>query len=171
MKKSIGFLSGVTVAVAFLVGCNNANNPYYVPTPPPPGGSCGKPANNLEVLYPRPGGRRVNPAVTTVYLSTQKPFQSGNSYDFIASLSNNTSEPTVNNAGQPVSGPGSGFYPVTAAQIPNPHANPTYKNPIYWATNFNYGAIGPSLTVQLLWNDYGTNCNPNNVMSTFTTGS
>jgi hypothetical protein len=170
MKMSIRLLLA-TGAAAALAACNG-NGGIFGPSQPTPPPNCNGPAKNMEVLYPRPGAGHVPPTVSAVYVSTDAPLPAGNSFDLFASLapSGNT-EYTVNRAGQPYTGSGSGFFTVSASQIPQPHATPTYPNPTYYATLFQNGPIGPSTTVSLLWNDAGTGCNPNVVMSLFTTAA
>jgi hypothetical protein len=82
--------------------------------------------------------------------------------------SSGTVQLSVNNAGQPVASTGSGFYATTAAAIPPNHVTPSYPNPIYYATNFQF-PVGPLQTVSLMWNDAGSGCTPNITVATFTT--
>ena len=169
MKTSIGVFFGSLATAALLAGCGNHNNSNVTPTPGPP---CGSPPYQLEVLYPIPGSSRVTPDIgippTQVFVSTTKALPGGNQYDFQVSQSNGTVQLSVNNAGQPVASNGSGFYGTNLSAIPNPHANPSYPNAVYYATNFQF-PVGPLQTVSLLWNDAGTGCNPTTSVATFTT--
>jgi hypothetical protein len=153
MKRSIGILLA-GIAAAALAGCNNGNNNNPIPTPGP---GCGNPPYQLQVLYPRPGAHNVPPTVAGVYVSTNTALPSGNQYGFVASQSNSYSQDTV-----------VPFSSVSASSIPSPHAKPTYSNPHYYFEPF-LTAIGPTITVQLYWNDQGTNCTPNVIVSSFTT--
>ena len=164
MKRTTRALVGLAAAV-FLAACNNNNNGG---TPPTTGPNCPNPPYNLEVLYPKPNALRVNPAVQVFYVATSQALPNGNQYDFIVQQSNGTNQFSVNTQGQPVNGAGSGFFSVSASQIPFPHANPTFPNPQYYASGVPY-PIGPVQTVNLIWNDYGTQCNPNTTVSTFST--
>lgn len=166
MKKSIGVFLGTLATATLLAGCNNNGNNVVTPTPGP---GCANPPYQMEILYPKPGATRVSPSSAVIYVSTTTPLPSGNQYDFQLSQSNGNVQFTTGPGGQPLSGPGSGFYGVSAAQIPSPHNNPTYANPVYYATNFV--PIGPLQSAALMWNDAGTGCTPNVTVSTFATGS
>jgi hypothetical protein len=165
--KRLGVIIPALVAATLLSACNNnSNNPYTTPTP---GSGCAHPPYQMEVLYPKPGADHVPPTVPGVWVATTTPLPSGNQYDFLSSQSNSSSPfPTVNQSGQPVSSTGSGFFSVSSTSIPSPHANPTYPNAQYYETLFS-NPIGPLVSVNLYWNDYGTNCTPNIVVSSFTT--
>jgi hypothetical protein len=164
MKRSIGVLFATIAAAAILAGCNNGNNNNI---PPGTGTNCGNPANNMEVLYPKPNGK-VSPNVGGVVVAFNGSLPGGNLYDLWVNQSNGQSQFTQSGNGGPIYGPGSGFYSINANQIPNPHANPTYPNPVYYATNFT-NVIGPAQAVNLYWNDAGLNCNPNVIVSSFRT--
>ena len=166
MKRSIGVVAGTVAAAVLLAACNNnnSNNPV-VPTPGP---NCNGPANSMQVLYPKPGTGSAPPTTQIIYVATNAALVSGNQYDFVASQSNGSTQYTINSGGAPVSASGSGFQSVSASQIPSPHANPSFPNPVYYATILQYPA-GPLQTVNLYWNDYGTQCNPNVLVASFTT--
>jgi hypothetical protein len=170
MKRSSGAFLGAIAAAALLTGCNNNNNGGF-PPPPTTGPGCGTPPYDMEVLYPKPNAAAIPPGVSAVYVAFNNSLSAGNQYDLRTVDSTGTFRYTVNASGQPVTGAGSGFTPVSASQIPAPHANPTYPNPVYYVTYFqaNYGPIGPLTTVNMYWNDYGTNCTPNVIVSSFST--
>jgi|SRR5579862_3974061 len=167
MKRSIGVLFTLLAAGAALAGCNNGNNGNVNP---PPIISCGNPPSNLQVLWPKPGARRVNPInVTAIYVATKGPLVSGNQYDFQLLGSDSSSQYTVNQSGQPISSPGSGFFSINASQIPIPHASPLPGNTTYYATALTT-AVGPVVTFNILWNDAGkANCTPTVLVSSFAT--
>ena len=166
MKRSSGVLLGTVAAALLLAGCNNNSNGG---TPPTSGPNCGGPANQMEVLYPRPNAGAVPPTANIIYVAFNGALPSGNQYDLISNQSNGAApQYSVNQAGQPVNGSGSGFFSVSASQIPSPHATPTFSNPVYMATGFPT-PFGPLDTIQLYWNDFGTQCTPNVVVSSFTT--
>ena len=167
MKRSIGVILGTLAAATLLSACTTNNgNPNVGPTP---GTGCAHPPYQMEVLYPKPGAHHISPTVSGVWVATTTALPSGNQYDFLSSQSNSSSPfPTVNQSGQPVSSPGSGFFSVSSTSIPSPHATPTYPNAQYYETLFS-NPIGPLVSVNLYWNDYGTNCTPNVVVSSFTT--
>jgi hypothetical protein len=166
MKRSIGVLFGTLAAAAVLAACNNNNNGGI--NPPTPGPNCGPGPASLEQLYPKPNARGVSPNVAGVVIAVSSPLPSGNMFDFQVVQSNGSVSYTSNTNGGPVYGPGSGFYSISASQIPNPHATPTYPNPVYYATSFTI-PIGPLQTVNLYWNDAGTQCTPNVVVGSFST--
>jgi hypothetical protein len=158
MKKSIGALSALAAAAGLLTGCNGANNNF--PTPPGTGTNCGGPpsANNLEVLYPKPGARNAPGALGNVYVSTKGQLPPSNSFNFLLVQSNGAQTFT------------SFFFGISKSQIPTPHANPTYSNPVYYASSLPSSYfIGPSQTVNLFWNDAGTGCTPHALVSSFKT--
>lgn len=167
MNRSTRALVGLIAAV-LLAACNNNNNNGLGPTPPTIGPNCPNPPFNMEVLYPKPNALNVPPTVNVFYVAFDQPLSAGNQYDFIVSSSNGNQQNSTNQNGQPISSPGSGFFSVSSTQIPFPHANPTYANPQYYATEV-VSPIGPLQTVNLVWNDVGTNCNPVQIVSSFTT--
>ncbi|MBV8332854.1 MAG: hypothetical protein JO029_09900 [Candidatus Eremiobacteraeota bacterium] len=165
MKRSTRALAGFAAAT-LLAACNNNNNGGVSPTPGP---GCGNPPYNMEVLYPKPNAPKVPPTAQVFYVAVSQALPSGNQYDFWVVPSTGSPQYSVNQNGQPViNQPGSGFFSVNASQIPFPHANPTFSNPQYYATGVPY-PIGPLTTVNLVWNDYGTGCNPNVIVSSFST--
>jgi len=153
MKKSIGLLFAASLVVALAAGCNNNSNSN---NPPGTGTNCGAPPKGFQVLYPRNGAPRVPPnQAGAVYVAANPALAVGNSYNFL-----------------PVTGAGSQPFTSTFATysgpIPSPHVSPAPGSTIY-ITQFFY-PIGPLQTVQLYWNDGGTGCTPNFIVSTFTTG-
>lgn len=165
MKRSTSAVAGLIAAV-LLAACNNNNNGGIIG--PTPGANCPNPPYQLEVLYPKPNAGKAPPTTQVFYVAFNQALPNGNQYDFISQQSNGSNQFSVNTNGQPVNGAGSGFYTVNSSQIPFPHANPTYANAHYYATAVPY-PIGPLQTVNLIWNDYGTQCNPTNIVSSFTT--
>jgi hypothetical protein len=152
MKHRIGAFLTVVAAAGLLVACNGNNN-----NPPGTGTNCGGPANNMEVLYPRPGSKTAPSTLANIFVATQGALPTSNSFNFYM----NTSVPLL----YPFT---STFFRVSASAIPSPHATPTYSNPVYYASSLQ-SPPGPLNAVQLLWNDGGTGCNPNFIVSTFTT--
>jgi hypothetical protein len=171
MKRSISVFFGTLATAGLLAGCNGNNNNTVVPTPGPP---CGSPPYQMELLYPISGASGVSPNVgippKQIFVSTTTSLPSNNQYDLQVSQSNGTVQLTVNNAGQPVASPGNGLYATSASQLPPHHATPSYPNPHYYATNFQF-PVGPFQTVALMWNDAGTGCTPNITLGTFTTAA
>ncbi|HEY6450032.1 MAG TPA: hypothetical protein VIX60_05065 [Candidatus Cybelea sp.] len=162
MNKSIGALALFATA-SMLAACNGNNNGVVGPGPTStPSGNCGRPPNQMEVLYPIPHSHGAPPGLPTIYVATKGALPPSNSYDFYLSQSSGAATFT---------GP---FAQVSAAQIPTPHAKPSYSNPTYYATAIAgpYGStyiIGPQQAVSLLWNDGGRNCSPFFVVASFHT--
>lgn len=116
----------------------------------------------MEVLYPIPNSRSAPPGVANIYVSTKGALPPSNQFNFLLQQSNGSSTFT---------GP---FTPISASQIPAPHASPSYPNPTYYATAIAgpYGSsyfIGPNQDVTLLWNDGGRNCRPQTQVASFRT--
>jgi hypothetical protein len=160
MKKAISALCAL-LAAGTLAGCNNG---YSNPAPPPgTGQNCSGPPNQLEVLYPIPGTRSASPALGNIYVATKGQLPPSNSYNFFLSQSNGSSTFTGTFSG------------ISKSQIPNPHANPSYPNAVYYASAIAgpYGSgyvIGPHQAVSLLWNIAGSGCNPHFLVASFRTG-
>jgi hypothetical protein len=153
MKKSIGLIFASVLAAALVAGCNsgnnNNNNNGF-------GTNCGAPPAGFQILYPRNNAPRVPPGnAGGVYVAAKPPLVVGNSYNFL---------PVVQTGSLPFT---STFATYNGA-IPSPHNSPAPGSTVYF-TSFLY-PIGPLQTVQLLWNDGGTGCTPNAIVSTFTTG-
>jgi hypothetical protein len=153
MKRSIRVALAALAALAF-AACNNGNNGNSNNAD-----NCGGPPNNLEVLYPRPNQSRVNPNVTGVWVATNQALPNGNAYNFCMLTSSPVLTPCTSTFGS-----------ISYSQLPTGSAKATYPNPQYYYTAFG-NPIGPSNSVQLLWNNGGTGCNPNVIVSTFTTGA
>ncbi len=155
MKQSIGVL--IVLAGALLAGCNGNNS---IATPPGTGTNCGGPpsSNELEVLYPKPNSHNAPVALGNIYVSTKGQLPPNNSFNFLLAQSNGSQTFT-------------GFFAgINKGQIPPQHANPTYSNPVYYATSLPPSYIvGPSQSVTLLWNDAGTGCTPHFLVSSFKT--
>jgi predicted small secreted protein len=149
VKKSLIQLS-LLLAAAGLAACNgNGGN-----TIPGTAGGCGSAPDNMQVLYPAPNASNVGRSVSGVYVATNGALPSGNADDFIASQSNGTKANT-------------GAFVEYAGTIPSPHVSPPAGYTVYLAS---FAApVGSGQTVKLLWNAGGTGCNPNAVVSTFTT--
>jgi hypothetical protein len=162
MKKATGALFVLFAAASVLAACNSSG---YSPGPSPtstPGGSCGGPAKQMEMLYPIPGARNVSPSLPAVYVATNGALPPSNSFNLFLSQTNGSSTYT---------GP---FTPVSPSQIPTPRATPNYPNAHFYGTAIAgpYGSsyiIGPDQSVVLLWNDGGTNCVPRNEVGSFKT--
>lgn len=168
MKRSMRVFVGAVAAALTLAACNNGNNGNNIP--PGGGTNCGSPPYNMEVLYPKPNAKKVAPNIGGVVVAFNKALPSNNQYDLIANQSNGQIQYTTNVSGGPVYGPGSGFTTIAYSKIPSPHANATYPNPQYYVTLFQPNKpIGPAQAVNLYWNDAGLACNPNVIVSSFTT--
>lgn len=166
MKRSIGVIVGALAAAVTLAACNNGSNNNNIP--PGGGTNCGSPPHNMEVLYPKPNAGKVAPNVGGVVVAFNQPLPSGNQYDLWVNQSNGQAQYTVDNNGFPIYGMGSGFYKFNSSKIPTPHANPTYPNAVYYATNLTK-PLGPAQAVNLYWNDAGLACTANVIVSSFTT--
>jgi len=154
MKHSIGELLAFLTAGSLLTACNSGTPS----APPGTGSNCGGPPNQLEVLFPIPNSRRAPGNLANVYVSTNGQLPSNNSYNFFLVQANGSSTGT------------SPFFGISKSQIPTPHANPTYPNPIYYATSIPSSyIIGPSQSVSLYWNIFGSGCAPHFLVSSFRT--
>lgn len=152
MRKSIGFIFMSLLAAGLVAGCSNNNNNNSIPGA---GTNCGGPPNGFQVLYPRNNANKINPGnAGAVYVAAKPALVVGNSYDFFASQSGGGQQFTST-------------FATYTGPIPNPHNSPTPGATVY-QTQFLY-PIGPLQTVQLFWNDGGTGCNPNVLVSTFST--
>lgn len=149
------FFALCSAAVVF-AACNSNGN---VSTPAGVGTYCGPPPNKLEVLYPKPGARNVNPAIGNFYVSTSGLLPPSNNFDFAVAQSNGAQTLTSN------------FFQIKASQVPTPHPSPSYPNAVYYATSVQPPSyiIGPDQSVSLLWNDGGTGCTPHYLVSSFKT--
>lgn len=154
MKTTIGFIFSVVAAVGLLAGCNSNGNSSV---PPGTGTNCGNPPPGVQVLYPRNNAPRV-PVNNgnAVYIAAKPALTVGNSYDFFASQSSGFTQFT------------STFATTSLSNVPTPHASPAAGATIY-VTQMPY-PVGPLQTVQLFWNDGGTGCNPNVLVSSYSTG-
>jgi hypothetical protein len=151
MKTSTGFILSATLTAALLAGCNGSSST----TPPGTGTNCGNPPPGFQILYPRNNAKRVDPNIGGVYVAAKPALASGNSYNFLAIQSS---------GGQQFTSP----FATYSGSIPTPHNTPAAGATVY-VTYFQY-PIGPLQSVQLAWNDGGTGCNPNVVVSQFSTG-
>ena len=157
MNKPVASIATICAAAVLLSACNSNNS---IGTPPGTGQNCGGPpsANQLEVLYPIPGSKKVPENLGNIYVSTKGTLPPSNQFNFVLVQSNGNSTGTSN------------FAPISESQIPTPHAKPSYPNPAYYASSLppSY-IIGPAQSVTLLWNDGGTGCTPHFVVSSFKT--
>jgi hypothetical protein len=157
MKKTVGAFLMAVAAVGLFAGCNSSNNNNNIPGN---GTNCNGPANNMEVLYPKNGASGVQPAtLTTIYVATQGTLPASNSFNFLL----NTSVPSASYYT-------GNFFPVSLSSIPTPHGTPTYSNATYYATSLGGAVLPLNSAIQVLWNDGGTGCTPNTIISTFNTG-
>ena len=151
MKKSIGLLFACLLTAALVAGCSNSsnnNNNNGVGT------NCGGPPNGFQMLYPRNGATKIGPSLQAIYVAANPALTTGNSYNFL---------PVTNNGTLPYSSQ----FATYNGGIPNPHNTPTPGSTVYVAQLLY--PIGPLQTVQLYWNDGGTGCTPNFIVSTFST--
>jgi hypothetical protein len=157
MNKSIGTLLALFSAASLLTACYGSNG---VNTPPGTGTNCGGPpsANQLEVLYPIPGTRHAPDALGNIYVSTKGQLPPNNQFNFFLVQANGFSTFT------------SVFFGISKSKIPLPHANPSYPNPVYYASSLPASyIIGPAQSVSLFWNNGGTGCTPHFLVSSFRT--
>jgi hypothetical protein len=153
MKNSIGFFFTALLAAGLLTGCNNSNNNNNGF-----GTNCGGPPAGFQVLYPRNGASRINPSTLIgVYVAANPALPVGNQFNFLASQSNGLS-------------PGTSNFNTYTGPIPNPHNAPAPGSTVYLTLFPASLPVGPLTTVNLFWNDGGTGCTPNTIVSTFTTG-
>ncbi|MBV8118110.1 MAG: hypothetical protein JOZ01_09030 [Candidatus Eremiobacteraeota bacterium] len=150
MKQSIGLLFISALAASLMAGCNNSNNNNNGF-----GSNCGTPPNGFQILYPRNSAGRIPPNnANAVYVAANPALASGNSYNFFVVQSNGNQQFTSTFA--TYSGP-----------IPSPHNTPTSGSTVY--VTYMPNPIGPLQTVNLYWNDGGTGCTPNAIVSSYTT--
>lgn len=166
MRRSMRVFFGALAAAVTLAACNNGNNSSNIP--PGGGTNCGNPPYNMEVIYPKPNARRVPDNNGGVVVAFSKALPSGNQYALWVNQSNGQAQFTSNVNGGPVYGPGSGFTTIAYSKIPSPHATPTFSNPQYYVTLF-VNPLGPAQAVNLYWYDAGLGCNPNVIVSSFST--
>ena len=155
MKKSTGALFAILAASGILAACNSGNN---ITVPPGTGTNCGGPpsSNQLEVLYPAPGSK-VSPLLQNIFISTKGQLPPNNQFNFFLVAGSSSFFTSL-------------FQGSSAKQIPDPHATPSYSNPVYYVTSLPYGVtLGTSQTVNIYWNDGGTGCSPHFLVSTFRT--
>jgi hypothetical protein len=155
MNKLIGAFTAILTAAIVLSACNGGNGSGPAPAPT---GNCGGPPNQLEVLFPIPNSTGAPDALGNIYVSTKGALPPSNGFNFFLVQSNGGSTFTGN------------FAQIGQGQIPNPHASPSYSNPVYYQSSLppSY-IIGPAQSVSLFWNNGGTNCNPHFLVSSFTT--
>lgn len=157
MKKTIGLLFACVVAAALVAGCNNSNNNNSVPGA---GTNCGKPPNGFQIIYPQNNAPHVpSNNANTIFVAANPALVVGNSYNFLVVQSNGNQQFSGNFV----------QYSGSLSQIPKPHNTPTAGSTVYYANLAS--PIGPFQGVNLFWNDGGTGCTPNFIVSTFTTGS
>lgn len=156
MRKTVGIILALAAA-AVLAACNsssnNGNNNGL-------GTNCGPPpsVNQVLVVYPKNGANKVPANVAGIFIATKGPLASGSLYSTFLLLSNGNQGNTAP------------FVQVQESKIPTPHATPSYANPTYYVSPFYSGQyVGPNQTVNVLWNNGGTYCNPNVIISKFHT--
>jgi hypothetical protein len=144
--------SGSSSAILYVSQTDFANMFTYPGCGPPPE------SLTLEVLYPIPNTRNAPPALKRIYISTKRKMPRSNSFNLYLLQANGKSTFT------------SRFLKTSESKIPTPHAAPSYPNPIYYGSLLppSY-IIGRDQAVRLLWNDGGTGCTPNFVISRFKT--
>jgi hypothetical protein len=152
MQKPFSFSSAAAIAAMLLLtACNNnsssSNNGF--------GQNCGVPVNNLQVLHPINGASRVNPAIGGIFVAANPALPVGNQYNFLIVQSSGAQQYT------------STFAHYTGA-IPKPYTSPPPGSTIY--ETYIPQPIGPLQSVNLYWNNGGTGCTPNAIVSAFTTG-
>ena len=156
MKKSIGILFALVAAAGTLAACNSST--VGGSSSSGGGGNCGGPPNQLQVLYPIPNTKKAPPALANIYVSTKGQLPPSNSFNFYLVQSNGFSTFT------------SILFGINKAQIPSPHATPSYNGAVYYASSLPSSyVIGPNQSVALLWNDGGTGCTPHTQVSSFAT--
>jgi hypothetical protein len=162
MKKSIGALV-LIIAGGTLAACNG--NSINGSPPPGTGTNCGGPpsANQVEVLYPKPGSKNAPPSLSTIFISTKGQLPPNNQYNLALAVSSGS--PFGNLLGTSI------FFGTSKSKVPTPHANPTYPNPTYYATSLGPSVIiGPHISVSVLWS-IANNCTPRFQISSFKTGA
>jgi hypothetical protein len=150
MMKRLTYSVAAAAALALLTACNNGsstNNNGF-------GQNCGGPVNNMQVLKPIDGSSHVNPSVTSIFVATGSPLPVGNQYNFLLVQSGGFQQYT------------STFAHYTGP-IPNPHASPAPGSTIYETVIPQ--PPGPLQGVNVYWNNGGTGCTPNVIVSSFTT--
>lgn len=152
MKKSIGLLFTASLVVALAAGCNSNSNNNNNGI----GTNCGTPPNGFQILYPEPNAPRIPPNnANAIYVAAKPALVSGNSYNFFVVQSSGNQQY-------------SGNFATYNGPIPNPHESPAAGSTIYVA--YLPSPIGPLQSVNLYWNDGGTGCTPNAIVSSYTTG-
>jgi hypothetical protein len=139
-------------AMTLLTGCNNNssnNNNGF-------GQNCGGPVNGLQVIHPINGSSHVNPAIQAVYVAANATLPVGNQYNFFLVQSSGAQQYT------------STFAHYTGP-IPKPYTSPPPGSTIYQTVIPQ--PVGPLQSVNLYWNNGGTGCTPNVIVSSFTTGT
>lgn len=152
MKKSLGLLFAGAVAIALAAGCNsgsnNGNNGF--------GTNCGAPPKGFQILYPQNNAPHVPPNnANAIYVAANPPLVAGNSYNFFVVQSNNNQQ-------------FSGNFATYTGPIPKPHNSPSAGSKVY--VSYFRAPIGPLQSVNLYWNNGGTGCTPNVIVSSYTTG-
>jgi hypothetical protein len=150
MQKLFSYSSAAAVAaVLLLTACNNnsTNNNGF-------GSNCGGPPNSLQVIHPINGASKVNPAIQGIFVATNGALPIGNQFNFLIVQSSGAQQFT------------STFAHYTGA-IPKPYTSPPPGSTIYETAIPQ--PIGPLQSSNLYWNDGGTGCTPNVIVSSFTT--
>ncbi len=152
MKKSLAFLFAAALTTALTAGCNSNNNNNNNGF----GTNCGAPPKGFQILYPRNNAGRVPPNnANAIYVAANPPLVSGNSYNLFIVQSNGNTQFTST-------------FATYTGPIPSPHNSPAPGSTVY-LSNVNVSPIGPSQSVNVFWNNGGTGCTPNVIVSSFTT--
>ncbi|MGA8534060.1 MAG: hypothetical protein WB615_08130 [Candidatus Tumulicola sp.] len=152
MQKSIGILFATALTAGLMAGCSNSNgnnNNGF-------GTNCGGPPNGFQILYPRNNAGKVPPNnANAIYVAAKPALVVGNSYNFFVVQSNGNQQFTSQ-------------FATYNGSIPSPHNTPVAGSTVY--VTYPPNPIGPLQSANLYWNDGGTGCTPNVIVSSFTTG-
>lgn len=160
MKKSIG---GLIVLLSAVLSACNGNSGIGAP-PSGTGSNCGGPpsANQVEVLYPKPGSRNAPSSLSTIFVSTKGQLPPNSQYNLALAVSNGSVFGNV--IGTSI------FFGTSKSKVPTPHATPSYPNATYYATSLGPSIIlGPHNSVSVLWS-IANGCTPRFQISSFKTG-
>jgi hypothetical protein len=126
-------------------GSGSTSNPSNFPNCTAPG--------SFAAVYPIPGAANVPDSTQFVYVASSVALGS----QYLNAIQSNGGSTQI----------GTGFSQVPLSQIPTPHANPSFANPIYYATGV--GSLSSETTLTMfLTNQAIPNCVPLQYL-TFTT--
>jgi hypothetical protein len=137
--KSLGLL-GIALALALTAcssGSGSSSNPSNFPNCTAPGSFVG--------IYPENGATNVSDGIQQVYVASSVTL--GSQYQNVISAGGGT--PYYGNS----------FTQVTFSQVPTPHTNPGFANPIYYTVTFPNLSAGTQYTMYLN-NQNSQNCVP-----------